>query len=398
MAQSPESSGDAPKPASIPDLKKAQENKPEAFAWSPGAPIARAAASASLGAPGRARPPTVLERLTSTRGKLATLAVLMLLGGAGLSLTVLPDGTIGGNGGALGGIKSTIKFQTARGRDSTGFTKGGDAPQANEMNFGLIKKGDKLPVAGEIPAIPGIPGAESGDAPMNYDEGATSRGSGVAAGGAAGAATDGAADGGDGGGSGAGVAPKLSSSYGQIKFQGMRRVSGTAGFRGIKGRADTLNKKIQTRGAATNATADTGDVAAGSSRGPALTPFSGNNRRDAGGGAAGKGAAGGAAGGGGGGGGGAEMDPGDIEKDVNEAKASVPDMIAKAASLRKDADKEEKKAKILAAAGQFPQAHYHYDRAKKKEKEADRLEQKASQQIDAIKDQAAGLTETATPR
>ncbi|MCR4294716.1 MAG: hypothetical protein NUW21_04230, partial [Elusimicrobia bacterium] len=177
MAESQAGSPEPPKPpaAVIPDLKKAQENKPAAFAWAPGA--ARSAASAAIiAAP--AKPPTALERLNTTPGRLAVLAVLMLVGGAGLSFTAFQDNA-GGGAGALGGIKSTIKSRAFQGRDSVGFNKGygaGNAPAARKsgMNFDLIKAGDKNPLTVEMPDIPGVPGA-GGEAPMNYDEGPASR-------------------------------------------------------------------------------------------------------------------------------------------------------------------------------------------------------------------------------
>lgn len=395
MADSPEGPSDAPKPrpASIPDLKKAQESKPAAFAWSPGAPIARAAASASAAAP--RRPPTALERLTSTQGKLAVLAVMMLLGGAALSVTVLPDGTLGGGGAALGGIKSTIKFNAGRGRDSTGFTKGGEAPAKGQMNFGLIKGGAKVAGGDGTPGDPGgVPGG-AGEEPMAYDEGATSRAAGGAAGGGTAApGADGGAEG-AGGLSGGGAAPKLSSPYGKINFQNMRRVSGTAGFRGIKGRSETLNKKIQTRGSAASSSGASGGGAgsgAGGAVGSALTPFSRNGTRSVGDG--GKGGGGGTAdgGGGGGGGGGANVKTDDLEK-IEAKLPSIPDLLSQANSLREEADKEEKKAVILAAAGQLPQAHYHYDKAEKKKKKANELTAEADRQTQAMTDLSGGLIE-----
>ncbi|MCR4294392.1 MAG: hypothetical protein NUW21_02570, partial [Elusimicrobia bacterium] len=190
------------------------------------------------------------------------------------------------------------------------------------------------------------------------------------------------------------AAPKLDSSYGKINFQGMRRVSGTAGFRGIK--ATTPGRTIKTRGSAANsAAAAAGRGGAGSASSP-LTPFSKNDPRSAGalsGGTAGAGS--GAAAGGGGGGGG--VDVGDLENTVDQNLPSVPDLLAQAASKRKAAEKEEKKAKYLAAGGHLAQAHYHYDRAEKKKEEAEDLEEQANRQINAISDEAGGLTEQDPP-
>ncbi len=397
MAESQEGTPEAPKPpaAAIPDLKKAQENKPAPFAWAPGA--ARSAASAAvIAAPAKA--PTALERLNTTPGRLAALAVLMLIGGAGLSFTAFQDRV--GGAGELGGIKSTIKSRAFQGRDSVGFNKGygaGNDPAARKsaMNFDLIKAGEKDPLMADMPGIPAAPGA-GGEAPMNYDEGATNRAG--AAAGAAAAGKDGAAgdEDGAGGGLAGGAAPKLDSSYGKINFQGMRRVSGTAGFRGIK--AGTPNRTIKTRGSAANSAdaAGRGRGGSGSTTSP-LTPFSGNAARPGAtsGGTDGAGATAGAGGGGTGGGG--PLDIGGLEDSVGQNLPSIPDLMAQAASKRKTAEEEEKKAKILAAGGHFPQAHYHYDRAKKKNEEADDLEEQAEQRLSAIKEEADGLTKQDSP-
>lgn len=394
MAESQDGSPDAPAPppAAIPDLKKAQENKPAPFVWAPGA--ARSAASAAIiAAP--SKNPTMFERLNSTPGRLAVLALLMLIGGAGLSLTAF----LGGSGGVaanLGGIKSTIKSRAFQGRDSVGLNKGYGAgnepsPGKSGMNFDLIKAGDKA-LNIEIPEVPGAPGA-GGEAPMGGGDGAKS---GAGAAGTA-AGKDGASGIEEGGGLAGGAAPKLGSSNGKINFQGMRRVSGTAGFRSIK--SNEPNKTIKTRGAAASSTGAAGagrGGPSGSATSP-LTPFSGNAARPgaASGKAGGAGAAAGAGGGGSGGGG--PLDIGELEGTVGQNLPSIPDLMAQAASKREDADKEEKKAKILAAGGHFPQAHYHYDRAQKKKKEADQLEDQADQQLNAIKVEADGLTEQEPP-
>lgn len=395
MAESQDGSPEAskPPPAAIPDLKKALENKPAPFTWAPGA--ARSAASVALvGA--QAKAPSALDRLNTTPGRLAALAVLMIMGGAGLSFTAFQERP-GGGAGELGGVRSTIKPRAFQGRDSVGFSKGygpGNEPAAGKsgMNFDLIKAGEKA-LNIEIPQIPGVPGAD-GEVPMNYDEGSTGKAG--AAGGAA-AGMDGAAGDADGAGGGlaGGGAPKLGSSYGKINFQGMRRVSGTAGFRGIK--ASPPNQMIKTRGSAASSTggAGAGRGGAGSATAP-LTPFSGNNARaGASGGGSGAGAAAGAGGGGSGGGG--PLDVAGLQSTVDQNLPSIPDLMAQAAAKREAADKEEKKAKILAATGHFPQAHYHYDRAKKKNKEADQLENQANQQLNAITVEADGLNEQDPP-
>lgn len=397
MADDPKGPPDGSKPA-IPDLKKAQLEKPAPFAWSPGAPVARAAASAAAAA-GRTRAPaTLMERLATTPGKLAVLALLMLIGGAGLSVTSFHDsGTGGGVSGGLGGVKSTIKFHAGRGRDSTAIGIERDDSRADRLIKGktAAEAAAGLPAMPAIPAIPGMAGAEA-DAPMNYEEGATSRGAGVAAGAAAAAAPGGGAASAEGAGATAGSAgPKLgSSSFGNIKFQGMRRVSQTSGFRGIKA-GGAPSKVIQGRGSSTNAPG-AGGAAGADSRGLPLTPFSTDASRSAAA-SGGKGGKGGGAAAADGGGGGGEADPGDLEENVDNAKTSIPDLMDKARSLREAADKEEKKAKVLAALGQAPQAYYHYDRAKKKKKQAEGYEAQANEQLNVIKNDAAALTTTPKP-
>ncbi|PIR15240.1 MAG: hypothetical protein COV48_15445 [Elusimicrobia bacterium CG11_big_fil_rev_8_21_14_0_20_64_6] len=367
--------------------KKAQENKPDGFAWSPGAPIARAAASASSVA-ARGRAPSAYERLASTPGKLAVLVILMTLGGIALSFTALHDGSSGSGSEGLGGIKSTIKFRAIRGRDSTRYGIGLDPGDSKKkgMNFALIKAGKMdLPMDG---LDGGMDTDADGEEPMNYDEGQTTR-AGTSGGGAAAAAVSKDAEANLI--AGGGAAPKLNSSYGKIKFQGMKRVSGTAGFRGIKGRGGQRNQTIQTRGSSANSSGDAGGGTAGSRR-SVLTPFRGNDLRTAGAEAGDKEATGsGTDGGGSGDGGGGSIDVGEIEN-MEESLPSIPALLAQAGSLRKEADKEEKKAKILAAGGHMPQAHYHYDKAEKKKKEAASLESQAAQQTEALQDQAEGLT------
>lgn len=400
MAEIPEGT-DPPKPppAAIPDLKAQQVNKPADFAWTPPPPVAKAAASAAnlstLAA--RGRPPTGLERLNSTPGRLAVMAVLMLVAGAGLSLTAFHDNGGTGGGTALGGLKSTIKIPAVRGQDSTFLQRTGGRDDAGKDRM-AVKAGAKDDIAQDTGAggAAGAGGA-GGDAPMNYDDGPASRGAGVSgAAGAQGAGKDGAADGAGGeGGTGGGAAGRLSSSsYGKINFQGMRRVSGTAGFRGIQGRRGGPNKTIQTRGSSSNSTVGGAD---GGANGSGVSSSGGKGSSGGGVGPGGKagarsGADSGTAGGGGGGGGGAgEMDISGLDG-ADQNLPSIAELMGKAASAREDADKEEKRAKILAAGGHLPQAAYHYDKSEKKKKEADEYEAQANEQTNAIKDQIDGLT------
>lgn len=392
MADIQAGSPDASKsPPAVPDLKKALENKPEPFAWTPG--VAKSAAT--LGAAPR-RAPTALERLNSTPGRLAVMAGLMLAVGGGLSLTAFHEGGVGGGGGDLSKPHSTIKSRAFYKKDGVSLARGRDDSKADRMKINA-RAGGTNSYDVEVPAVavPGAPEGEGGEG-MNYDEGGTSRGSGVSAGGAQGAAGNAKGGGGTDAFSAGGVAaPKLSST-GKIKFQGMRRISGTAGFRGIGGRQG-MRSKINTRGSSANTAASDAGGRGGVKGGSSFASLAeGGGVAGAGAGSGGKADAGDGSDSGGGGGGGGGGAGGDVNTDglddMQDNIPTIPELLGKAASLRKDADKEEKKAKVLAVQGQMPQAHYHYNKAEKKKKEAKGYEDQANQLTQAMQDTAAGMT------
>lgn len=392
MADTPD---DASKqPPSVPDLKKAADAKAaQPYVW---APSAKSAASASvLGAP--RREPTAFEKLNTTGGRLAVMAVVMLVVGGGISLTAFHDG--GGAGGStdLSKPNSTIKSRAFYEKDGVSLARGRDDSTANRMKVGAQAGGAGGPMANPLDGIviPQVPEGGEGE-PMNYDESGGKGKSVASAAGADAQAANGGAQGGETGAFSAGgvAAPKLSST-GKIKFQGMRRISGTAGFRSIGGRHGPPSK-INTRGSSANT--GTADAAGrgGAKGGTGFTSLAeGGGARGAGGGSASQADAGGEAGagggGGGGGGGGAEVNTDGLD-DIQDAVPTIPDLLSKAASKREKADDEEKKGHALMVLGQHPQALYHFDKAKKYKKEAKDYENQANQQTQMMSDTAAGMT------
>lgn len=358
---------DAPE---MPDLKKAQENKPAGFAW---APVAKAAASA-VGRP--AAPPS------KGRGTLAAAAGLLVVGGLAFAYAAFRFGgsTDGSAGGAkLGGVASSMKIRFARQGDPTGnVVRERASPSGDNMRFDLIKGAADKAAADKAAGGTGVPGANGeGGEPMAYDEGAASRASGVAAGGAGGAAARGRDDQGGAGGLAGGGAPRLNASASSIKFQGMRRVSGTAGFRSISGRRGSPNKTIQTKGSSANSSSATR-----ADGGPGGSAAAGGGGAGAGGVRVGRTAADGAAavsasgGGGGGGGGSGGVDTTGID-DADVTTARIAELLGQAKSDREKAEDEKKKAMALKALGQDPQAAYHYDRYRKAKKAAEEKEAEA---------------------
>jgi hypothetical protein len=366
----------------VPDLKKALENKPAGFSWTPGSTVAKAAASAAP-APGRSRPQSARERLLALGpGKLSLIALAFLvLGGLAFSFAAVRfGGTADGGGASLGNVASSMKIRFARQNDPTGFIKRESAFAAGEkMRFDLIKgAADKAPgdAAGGVGGVPG--GNGEGGEPMNPENGAASRAGASAGGGAAGPG-----QGGDLGGSGGlsgGAPPRLNASASSIKFQGMRRVSGTAGFRSIQGGRGGVSRTIRTKGSSANPYG-TASGADGSTGGTALSGGKASGATGVSPGrVAGDGAgAGSAAAGGGGGGGGPAVDMDALESTV-DAPSQIQNLLTDAGKLREKAEDEKKKAQALKAGGHDVQAAYHYDRyqkakdaAKEKEAEAARL-------------------------
>lgn len=395
MADTPAGS----QPPSVPDLKKAAEAKAaQPYVW---APTAKSAASASvLGAPRKEL--TAFERLNTTGGRLAAMAVVMLVVGGGLSLTAFHDGGTSGGGGDLSKPNSTIKSRAFYEKDGVSLARGRDDSTADRMKVGAKAGAAGGSMANPLDGIviPEAPAGGEGE-PMNYDEGGAKGKSVASAAGAQAQAADGGAKGGETGAFSAGgvAAPKLSST-GKIKFQGMRRISGTAGFRGIGGRQGSPSK-INTRGSAANTAASDPTGRGGAKGGTSYSSLADTGgARGAGGNAAGQGdtAGGGGAGGGSGGGGGGGVDVNtDGLDDIQEAVPSIPDLLSKAASKREKAEDEEKKGHALMVLGQHPQAVYHFDKAKKYKKEAKGYEDQANQQTQMMQDTAAGMTTPATP-
>lgn len=382
MAETPE----------VPDLKKALENKPAGFAWTPGSTVAKAAASAAP-APGRSRPQSARERLRALGpGKLSLIALAFLaVGGLAFSFAAFRfGGTADGGGSRLGSVASSMKIRFARQNDPTGFIKRESASAAGEkMRFDLIKgAADKAPgdATGGGSGVPGENG--EGGEPMNYENGPASRAGASAGGGAAGPGK-----GGDQGGSGGlagGGSPRLNASASSIKFQGMRRVSGTAGFRSIQGGRGGFSRTIRTKGSSANPYG-TASGADGSSGGTAL---SGGKASGATGVSPGKvagegaGAGSAAAGGGGGGGGGPAVDMDALESTV-DAPSQIQALLADANKLHEEAEDEKKKAHILQAGAHTAQAAYHYDRYRKKKSAAKEKEAEAAK-LTAEMETAAG--------
>lgn len=397
---------DAPE---IPDPNKAKENKLSAsFVWTPDSTVSKAAASAA-GASARNRAPSsMLERVMAQGpGKLALSAVILLAGGLLFSFAAYrfagtPDGS--GGGTALGGVASSMKIRFARANDPTGYIMREKAKGNEKMRFDLIAgaadkaAADKAAGGRGAPGENGAPGG-NGDAPMNYDESQSSRGGaggGPSAGGATGPGKDGEQGGAGGVAGGAGA--RLGSSYGSIKFQGMKRISSTAGFRGIQGRRGAPTKTISTKGSASNSSAATKPDP--DSGGSSLASAGGKGSNAAGVGS-GKAAAGGTKGGGSpdGGGGGGGGDGGTFDTDGIEATQNSPeqigDLISSAKKDREKAEDEKKKAMALMALGQAPQAAYHYDRSKKATKSAKEKEDEANRMLSAINEAARAA---ATPQ
>ena len=238
----------------VPDLKKAQANKPAEFVWTPESTVARSSASAqaSVGrTPGSS---------SQGRGKLAVAAILVLFGGFvffyGASRYA---GTSDSGVANLAGIGSTMKVHFGRQSDTTNFIARERAAREQsahnaDMRFDLIgTEAEKAAVVKEAAdkLAAEKAAAENPGTPMNYDEGSTSRSGGSGSGASAQAGKAGAQGGaGDIAGGGA---SRLGSSFGSMKMQTLRRVSGTAGFRNIQGRRGTPNRSLSTGGSSVNA-------------------------------------------------------------------------------------------------------------------------------------------------
>jgi hypothetical protein len=378
MAETPE----------VPDLKKALENKPASFAWTPGSTVAKAAASAA-GASGPSRALSARERLMAQgRGKIALIAVILTTGALGVTYAAFQfSGTTTGRSASLAGVSSTMKIPFARQNDPTGLIVREKAESSERMLFdrkgGLAGEADEAH-AGKAAGGKGGPGENgSGAAPMNYDDGPASRaGTSGGEGGATGQGegVQGDADGPAGGFAGGGGS-RLGSPFGSVKFQGMKRVSATSGFRSIQGRRGAFTKTTQTGGSSANSAgtakggAATGGSAVSGGNGSGASGVQSGRAAGGGAGSAGGGAAD-SGGGGGGGGGGEGGSEGDVES-PQDISAQISGLLKDAKDDRDKAEKEKKLSIAAAALSNHPAAAYHYKRYEKAKESSDKKKEEA---------------------
>lgn len=373
----------------VPDLKKALENKPAGFAWTPAGTAKSAASAVGASAPPR----------TQNRDRIALISAALVTGGLVFSYAAFRfAGTDGGSGGGanLSGVASSMKIRFARQKDPTDRIIRDKTAASEKMRFDLIKGAPGTAPETAAAGANGAPG-ENGDAPMNYEEGSSKAGGAgsVASGNIPGQGKGGKQDGAGGLASGGGGGMKTGSLVGSVKFRGMQRVSATAGFRGIGARG-AMNKTIHTTGsAARSGAASRADGAAGGSN---LDGSDGNAASGAGAGA-GRGsndsASGGGGGGNGGGGGGGNVDTSGVDA-TKDNPAKIADLMAQAKDLSDKAEDDKKKAIALKALGQDPQAAYHYDRYQK-EKKASEQKQNEATRLTADMNAAASAATTVQP-
>jgi hypothetical protein len=382
----------------VPDLKKALENKPPDFAWTQRGTAAKAAASAAS--------PVILPRAQSARvslmaqgrGKTALIAVLATAGAVGATYAAFQfSGTTPGRSVSLGGVSSSMKIRFARPSNPMGNIVPEKVESSERMLIDM--KGGAVGEAAEADAVPadkaadgkGGPGGKGAvGAPMNYDESPSShKGTGGAAGGggAAGLGKDGAQGdaGGAAGGFAGGGASKLGAPFGNVKFQGMKRISSSSGFRGIQGQHGAFNKTTQTGGSSTLPVGTSkGDAASGGSvvRGGKGTGAAGVQSGQGAGGGSGSGAGAGSAGGGGagggeaGGGGGGEAGGGEAPS-VADSSAKISDLLEDAKKDREKAEEHKKLAIAAAALSNHLAAAYEYKQYEKKLKASDEKKDEA---------------------
>lgn len=357
---------EGPRPdAAVPDLKQTQANNPSGFAWNAGA--AKAAASAAVSR----RPPekTWIDRLKSPYVMGGGVALALVGGGAVFYVTSVGMSDAG-TAVSLDAVHSSVKYHPVRGQGSLAFAPRGavDDVRQDRMHLDAIAAAEKKSRKAGGKGGDGADGGDGGDQPMNYDTDGKGGGSGASAsvGGPAGAAKDGGANGGGGGGGNA--YPKLTSS---VNMRGMKMVSGTAGFHGLKKGRGILRAASSNHGPGSNPSggtngadvADSGSVGAGGGDGAGGGGGGGSGFHLGGGDSSASGAGGGAGGGGGGSGDGADG--------PQDTTAQIQALMVQAAGERDKAEKDKKMAEFLAAGGQLPQAKWHYDRYEKEKKSAD---------------------------
>lgn len=388
----------------IPDLKKAQEAKAQAAS---GPAPTRAAASFHSLPPSRVPP--------KARNYTPWIASFLVIGGLAFAVGAWRF-TAGseGRGAEVSGAGSTsgMKIHFANPNDPTryvypGAGAGAGARQAKAgsgMRFDLIGSAADKASAAAKEAEDAANAAAGGEAAMSYDESSTSHGGGPSAGGASASGEGGTRTAAN------GPAPRLNSSFGSaVKLQGMRRVSATAGFRSIQSRKGALNRSVTGRGAGANSS-ERGDrdgaqggygamSGSGGSAGSSGLSTGGSNAGDESSGAA-------AGGGSGGGGGGAGDEDAEAETDPTADRSTrIRDLNAAAQRYADESEKQKKYAEVLAAAGQLPQAAYHYDKAQKakkkaeaKEAEAQRVTAEMMAEISAQTKQPAPPAQNTAPR
>lgn len=374
------------KPAGdIPDLKKVAE---ERFAWAPdallqrteSAPVGKASASASA----------LLAKLKSTiLGRIAVLAVLVGLGFGlglgvlGLSCLEIVEAKPAGRSG-LGAITSRLRVRPgARDRLRYLISKG-------EVFFAPFR-GAKATNAGEAAGEAAIPEPGNVDVELNFDSPPADNRSG-------GFASAGAPSSSSGGGSGVktpsargGAASKFIESAGKLNVKAVKkgRVTRTA-LASSGDRRDNTTKKGDFSRAVTPAIA----AARGTdTQSPAAPPKSGLDFLLGGSGAPGGAPAlesgseprsgGGARGGSSSAGGGSDGEPEETE-DPNKKVEAINTLMQQSLKENEKANDEMRKAELLAAAGQLPQAHYHYNRAEKAKKKAKEYSDQAQAMTEAI--------------
>lgn len=392
----PEDEG-AKRPADIPDLKKAAQ---ERFAWTPGAVMSPAAASpVGRASPAAAAASALIAKVRSTvLGRIAALAVLVGVG-FGLGVGVLgvaflevgeakPSGRKG-----LAGLTSRLRVRPgARDRLRWVVSKG-------EVFFAPFR-GAKSPGGAEDVAVSGeaaeafeLP--EVPDVDINVDLGgpAGTRAGALSTGLSGSSGARGDAAGGKGLASRDGAAPKFNESAGKLNAKSVKKGRVTRAALATSGdrRTSTTNKGdfkrtitpvVSGAGAAGSGTLGGGsksglDFLLGGAGAPveasAPSTAAGAPAADGGGG-------GGSSSGGDGAGPGTETPATDPQTTLDK----ITSLMEKANKETDKAHDEMTKAKILAAGGHLPQAHYHYNRAEKAKKKSKEYSDQAQALTDTI--------------
>ena len=344
----------------VPDLKKQQEAKPAGFAWT--------AASAATSVQ-RLPPPTFGEKIQAAlKERFVIIGGFILLIVGGLAFGLMSVGYSGSDGTTLGGVASSVKLRKLMGRDSSQmFQKLEDPAAAPENRLGLVKTPDAIKAANDAMTA----AQEAGAGGLNYD---IASGAGKTGVGSAGGAPSlqvnqrgGATGGGEGG--GAAAASKLA---GSVSMRGMQRVSGTAGFRGLKG-GRGISRTLASKG--NSALASGGSNRADSADGRTAQPGSLGDDQYASGaiGSTSRGRdtyGGGGGGSSGGGGGGAGDGSTDLGKTPEDYSKEITKLLQEASDADQEYEKEKKWFIAANATGNHAQSLYHWDKMEKAKKES----------------------------